>query len=596
MSSYDRRAAARRRAWGRGPIILRFEPLEGRQLLATVGPKADLIATSFTTVHSATWGGQIHATGTIVNRGTATTAAPSEVDIYASSTTSPTATGAVTQLLGAVAIPAGLAPGASFNFDQIVPLPATGSGTAPSATQTIYVALKVDPHSTVAEASTTDKSGRGLGLDSSPVVISQPMPAVLQGTAFSVTPVATSTPGVISWGDTFSVTEQIKNNGQGAAPPTRARIVLTPYGSQQGGYSDVTIGTIAVPAIAPYQSTNVVQQVTLPAIEPQTLKGATQFTISVVQDADFLTQPIYPRVADQGPGLDQGPIGISPGPLAGTPQGPTPDLAPSTVVVSQSTLYWGQQFQVGAVIQNVSNVNAGAFTVRFVATGAAGDVSHGIFLGDVQVASLAANTTTSVLTTVQLPAKLPYGVSIANPAYSQIYAIADPEDDVDESLRGNNMASTAPVLLQVVGTNGATTVPTYPQNVYNTPALAAQAAKAVAKAQAARAQLGTPKPAGTVKKPAKHKVDFLAGLSEGIIKGVTKTIAGIPKGFNNLVKDIGGSGSSNNTATTATTTTNTAATTAATSTNTNANTNTTTANSFTGGTIGGTGGFGATGV
>ena len=35
MPSQKRRAAGRRRAWGRGPIILRFESLEGRQLLAT---------------------------------------------------------------------------------------------------------------------------------------------------------------------------------------------------------------------------------------------------------------------------------------------------------------------------------------------------------------------------------------------------------------------------------------------------------------------------------------------------------------------------------------------------------------------------------
>lgn len=34
MSSRDRRAAGRRRAWGRGPVILKFEPLEGRQLLS----------------------------------------------------------------------------------------------------------------------------------------------------------------------------------------------------------------------------------------------------------------------------------------------------------------------------------------------------------------------------------------------------------------------------------------------------------------------------------------------------------------------------------------------------------------------------------
>ena len=78
MSSNERRAAARRRAWGRGPIILRFEPLEGRQLLATsvVGPSPDLLATSFNTVHTADWGDLIHATGTIANQGTATTIAP----------------------------------------------------------------------------------------------------------------------------------------------------------------------------------------------------------------------------------------------------------------------------------------------------------------------------------------------------------------------------------------------------------------------------------------------------------------------------------------------------------------------------------------
>ena len=34
MSSQDRRAAGLRRAWGRGPIILKLECLERRELLA----------------------------------------------------------------------------------------------------------------------------------------------------------------------------------------------------------------------------------------------------------------------------------------------------------------------------------------------------------------------------------------------------------------------------------------------------------------------------------------------------------------------------------------------------------------------------------
>src|SRR5215213_8403423 len=42
MSNDDRRARARRRAWGRGPTILRFEPLEGRQLLSISDPIADI--------------------------------------------------------------------------------------------------------------------------------------------------------------------------------------------------------------------------------------------------------------------------------------------------------------------------------------------------------------------------------------------------------------------------------------------------------------------------------------------------------------------------------------------------------------------------
>ncbi len=583
MSSYDRRAAARRRAWGRGPMILRFEPLEGRQLLSGSG-KADLIATQFSTVHSASWGGQIAATGTISNRGTATTRIPVLVDIYASNVPNIAAANATTQLLGTVYVPAGLAPKASYNFNQLITLPPTSTNTTnTAATQTIYIATLVDPNNAANESLMTDKADRGVGLDTSPVVVTQQMPADLEGTAFSISPVSTSQAGIYSWGDTFNVTEQIKNNGQGNAPPTRARIVLTPAGATPGGFSDVTIGDILVPAIPAFQSANVQQQVTLPPIEPLTLNSATQFTVSVVQDADFVTQPVYPRIANQGAGLDQGPLGIYPGPLAATPQGPTPDLAPSTVLVSQNSLTWGQSFEVSAAIQNISNVPAGPFTVRFVATGASGDVSHGIFLGDVQVPGLSANNATTVLTTVQLPAKLPYGDTIASPAYSQIYAITDPEDVLNESLRTNNMASSAPVLLQVVGSEGVTTtVPTYPQNVYTNPALALQAAKQVAQNQ--KVNLGTPKPAAVVKK---HKVDLLASISESITKWTVNEVKGIPKGVNNVLKSLGASSSSNSSS---------AATPANSPNAAQSATATTTTSTNTVGNSGGTGGFGATPV
>jgi hypothetical protein len=592
MSSYDRRAAARRRAWGRGPMILRFEPLEGRRLLSTAAAKPDLVATAFSTVDTANWGTDINAVGTIANRGKATTTRPALVDIYASSIPNISSTKSTTELLGQVVVPAGLAPGAVYNFNQPVPLPPSTGYSGTSASQTIYIALNVDPSNTVGESSMADKDDRGIGIDTSVVVATQVMPANLIGTAFSITPISESTPGEISWGDTISVTEQIKNNGDGPSPATRARIVLTPAGAAPGGYSDVTVGDIPVPAIPSFGTVNVVQQITLPAQEPFTLGTATQFTISVVQDGDFLTQPIYPRVASQGAGFDQGPIGISAGPDVNNAQAPGPDLAPSDVQVSSTSLNWGQSFSVSTVVQNLSNTAAPAFTVYFIAAGASGNVSNGIFLGQVQVPALAANSPATVVTTVALPSRLPYGDTVASPAYSEIYAIADPEDVVNESLRTNNMASSAPVLLQVGGAGGATTdVPTYPENVATNPALAVQqATQAANKAKAA--QLGTPKPASTSKAPkvkvvntlikkapAKHSVNLLATVSEAIVG----QIEAIPKGVNDLLKSVGASSSSNSSTASTTTSTNTVASSIATS-----------SSGFTGGTSGGTGGFGAT--
>ncbi len=540
MSSHDRRAAARRRAWGRGPTILRFEPLEGRQLLAgsVVGPAADVLATQFNTVHSAYWGDLFHASGTVVNQGTATTTAAIPVQIYASTAPILGTAGATTMLLGVAVVPAGLQPGASYNFDQIVGLPPSTNASV-AVGQSLYVTLWVDPSGAVAEANTVDKAGRGLGLDTSVIAIAPHMPANLVGTALNVIPTRTANANVLSWGVTFNITEQIRNTGEGDAPPTRARIVLTPAGSTPGGYNDVTIGSIAVPAVAAFQTTNVVQSVTLSPSEPTALDGATQFTISVVQDGDFLTQPIYPKVADQGTALDQGPIGILPGPLPSTPANTLPDLAPASVVVAQPTLNWGETFQVGAVIQNVGLGNAGKFTVRFIATGVSGDLTHGIFLGDTTVAGLAANSATNVLAMVRLPGILPYGTQLASPAYSRIYAVVDPEDTIDQASRSNNIAASAPVLLSVVGVDGTTTVPTYAASIYSTPTSATQAAKVALSAKTAKPVLGVATPAGHKVTKKKPKKDWLASISDTVTSNIEHQLKVFPDNFNKLLQRTG---------------------------------------------------------
>ncbi len=109
MSSYDRRSAGRRRAWGRGPIILRFEPLEKREVLSsTHGPLPDLVASSFVTTSNADWNDPISASGQITNQGNETVTTPFDVGIYASHGNK---TGPYSVMLGEVTIPAGLAPG-----------------------------------------------------------------------------------------------------------------------------------------------------------------------------------------------------------------------------------------------------------------------------------------------------------------------------------------------------------------------------------------------------------------------------------------------------------------------------------------------------
>src|SRR5436305_1273931 len=109
MPTDERRAAARRRAWGRGPIILRFEPLEGRQLLSAT-PLPDLAGQSFQTPASLTWGDSFDAKGVVANVGSLPAASAFQVDIYASPTP---AMGQGAVLLGSVTVPAGLQPGAT---------------------------------------------------------------------------------------------------------------------------------------------------------------------------------------------------------------------------------------------------------------------------------------------------------------------------------------------------------------------------------------------------------------------------------------------------------------------------------------------------
>ncbi len=455
MSFNKRRAADRRRAWGRGPIILRLEPLEGRQLLAASPvPRPDAVATAFDTVDKLDWGDSFHAVGTIKNQGDASIVDSFQVAVYASPKMD---ISRASVLLGEVTVPAGLEAGASYQFDESFHLPPTPlAGVAQK--QPVHISLRVDSLGKVSESDEGNNEGIARGVDSSVVTIAQHSPANLIGTSLGVTP------GSVTWGDAITVTAQVKNDAAGEAPATRARIVLTRGDVTPGGPEDVTIGNIAIPAVAPYQSVNVVETIRLPARARALLDGGSQYILSMVQDADFLTNSVSPHTATQGIGRDMAIVTIAPVEASTTATtvittSILPDLAVATVSVPPDGLDWGYNFLAAARIENLGGVDSGPFRVRFYLTGLNGSLDRALFLGDTIVDGLKTGGDTLVTQTLKLPNRVPMGLSLPNLGTGMIAVVIDPENTFDESLKTNNAAGSAPVKLRILSPDGEGTVP-----------------------------------------------------------------------------------------------------------------------------------------
>ena len=481
--SEKRRSEGRRRAWGRGPIILRFDSLEKREVLSTAGHAfPDLVGSSFVAVQDADWGETVTVTGQVTNQGDAAANGPFNVAIYAGSRAN---IGRYSVSLGEVTIPDGLAAGHSVPFTATVRLPANpvpGMGSS----GILHLGLKVDSQKQVSAANERNTSGVGPGFDQSVVSIAPSQPAQL-----IVSSVGTY-PGTATWGKPLSVTTQITNRSYGSAPATRAQVVLTPAGIAQGTGSDVTLGSITVPAIAPWQTVNAEKSFTLPAIPPVLLSGHSQFTLTILPDADFITNPVGPHFAIGGIGIDQASLGINlPADATSTPIHETlPDLAVATVTPSSGDLVWGGSFEVSTTVQNMGMVDPGAFRVRFLLVGPSGNTTRTIFLGDAIIPGLAPGYSQPITQTVSLPSRLPSGILLDGMGTAKIVAVADPENGLNETFKNNNTATSSPVSLRLLGSDGTTFVPNTPNpevllNV-NRPSLA-KYQKSVKLAQAAAA-------------------------------------------------------------------------------------------------------------
>jgi hypothetical protein len=452
MPSHDRRAAGRRRAWGRGPIILKIESLERRQVLSSAGALPDLVNSALVTSTSASdWGNSFQVEGRVKNQGGDATTDPFQIVILASPIRGVMR---YSVPIGQVTIPAGLGPGATVPYNTTVTLPSTPIPSVGSASGQLFIVTDVNPAKTVTESNYRNDVDLGPPYDTVGMLITPPAPANLVGTTLAVSP------NNVTWGSTITVTVQVTNEGSGAAPQTRALLTLTPSGLTYGDPTTVGISSITIPPLAPSQVVNLVQTITLPAVEPVAVANYTSFGLSMTQDADYLTNDLYPHQPDQGVGLDQAPITITTSPTSTATAGPLSDLAASTVLVSSNTLNWGSNFTATTQVQNLAQGAAGPFLVRFLLTGQAGSLTDALFLGDASVSGLAAGASQQVAQSLTLPGRLPNGVTLSSVGYARIAVIVDPENMVDKSITSNNTTISAPIILRLPGNQ--TTVPTNP--------------------------------------------------------------------------------------------------------------------------------------
>ncbi len=513
MSSRDRRAEGRRRAWGRGPVILRFEPLEGRQLLsvvlsgsgvggststASVGSSSasttsssttgststqtttstgtgsttsgstdvstaintavnqttgttatatqslpDLISTKLSGPAKLTWGQSFHATGTVTNQGTATTTSPFSVDIYASPR-SQIVTGAVD--LGSVNIPAGLAPGASYQYDLQTKAPNPGLTYLDG--QNFYLVAVVDSTNNVVESNENNNVNLGLiGQDAAVVTYGSQAPN-LQAAGLSVSPSG------VQWGQTLHVTATVANNGDGDAPATNARIVIAPTGKSPTGSLGYTIGSVAIPAISAGTTQTASQDIRLPSTPPSALAGYNSFTVSMITDSTGAANPVQTNPTFQGAGIDQVPLVVaSPQPTA------SKTLQPNLVVAAvdvPSSITWGNTFVAKANLINLDAGAAGPFKVGFYLSESDTANAPLLSLGEFDVAGLNSGQSVSLVQNLQLPSTIPAGLDPSVTA-GRIVVKVDPEHAIDDSNLKDNALGSTPVTLNVVGTDGSTT-------------------------------------------------------------------------------------------------------------------------------------------
>jgi hypothetical protein len=375
MSPNKRRAAARRKAWGRGPMILRFEPLEGRQLLSGTGD-----ATS-TTPPDAT-------VTTIVNP--IEPAAPAPKD----------GTVTVTAVKDTTTTADSVDPGAGGR-GEVVPISAPAPEDTPEGVVTIAA-----PASS-ADAETTSTPAENATTITTPAKGRPDLSIASFGTSHN-----------LDWGQTFQAQGTLRNEGTATVPAgTKVDVYASPVPTL--GPSAVYVGTAVVNTEIPPGGTGSFDAPMMaPPLPLAGLGSAPSYYLIPRADGDGTVNET--NEANNGGELG-GPTSV----VTITPQLKA-KLEATAFLVSPNTLTWGKTLTVKAQITNVVPGSVAPATRARVVLYPKGQSATGpaaVTIGEIAVPSMTAYPPANLEASFPLPATPP--AVLANSSTFNVSIIPD---------------------------------------------------------------------------------------------------------------------------------------------------------------------------
>ena len=277
-----------------------------------------------------------------------------------------------------------------------------------SANGVVHINLKVDPAACRPREQQAEQLGRGARATTWPPVQITPHQPARPGHDVGRDLSHRRPVGRLARGDRPDQQHVLRRRpgDPGAGRPDARR------GDARDGPSDVTIGSIAVPPIAAWQTVNVEQSFTLPVTPPLLLNGASQFTLSVLPDADLPHQRASTRTARSAVWESTRPTVNITVPPGTTPPalGALPDLAAGAVTASSDDPVLGPELPgSGGGPESRDGRSRARSASGSCWSAPAATRAMGIFLGDTIVQGLPPGSSQHVTQTLTLPYRLPAG-------------------------------------------------------------------------------------------------------------------------------------------------------------------------------------------